>query len=733
MDRPEDAARVERAARGGASRGSLRGGTSYFSIFSGGASLPYFCLSGLAGELDARVVRTTPRRRGTRSRPRSRTRWPPPAAPCGSPTRWAPGRGRAPLVRRARTREARAALPRAPRARAGGLRASSRCRASCSTSRAASRSSSSTSSASTSTAHRRGPDSRGGAPEPRLDRRSARGDLRGGRRGPGARLRGLRALRSRPRRDAAVRVARRGAAARVRRGAPTAASRCRASPVARGGARACPAGARSAGRRSGRVAIAEAGDLAHVYFLDEPAPLPLEAAPRAPLARPRGPVREPRRRAPGAARRPRAGSRSCADEVLDLADRARGRAAPPPAPAAPRDVPRGPRVAPGLGRPRRARAGAARAGPSSPTPGSSGRTAASRRRRPRRSSCTPRNARTRSTGALRPSELYRYFEEGYRTPAERSARPSRGLRVASGGSRRRRAPGRAGGTGDVRVMCWNVHSLRGTDGRHDPERIARVIEELRPDIAGLQEVGGRRCAADGPRDVAEAARGRSRGMQSAFGPTMRISGRHPYGNAVLSRHPIQATRTYDLSVPGREPRGCLRADVELGDVRVHFFSAHLGPRTGASAGSRRPSSSPPTSCETPRSRTRSSWSATSTRSPTARPCRAGCAGSSSTARTPRATRRRPSRPAFPLIRLDRASWTRRSGWSAARSIRSALARRASDHLPLVVELELSLRRAPPARSAAARGGRRRATVRSLARGRRRDAAPRGEGAGRPAG
>jgi hypothetical protein len=50
MDRPEDAARVERRlAPHGA--GLLRGGAAYFSIFSGGAAAPHFCLSGLAGDL----------------------------------------------------------------------------------------------------------------------------------------------------------------------------------------------------------------------------------------------------------------------------------------------------------------------------------------------------------------------------------------------------------------------------------------------------------------------------------------------------------------------------------------------------------------------------------------------------------------------------------------------------------------------------------------------------------
>lgn len=50
MDRPADAAEVEaRIARG--RPGLLRGGTGYFGVFSGGAALPHLCLSGLAGDL----------------------------------------------------------------------------------------------------------------------------------------------------------------------------------------------------------------------------------------------------------------------------------------------------------------------------------------------------------------------------------------------------------------------------------------------------------------------------------------------------------------------------------------------------------------------------------------------------------------------------------------------------------------------------------------------------------
>lgn len=49
MDRASDAAAIE-ASLSERHRPLLEGGTSYFSIFSGGAALPHFCLSGLAGD-----------------------------------------------------------------------------------------------------------------------------------------------------------------------------------------------------------------------------------------------------------------------------------------------------------------------------------------------------------------------------------------------------------------------------------------------------------------------------------------------------------------------------------------------------------------------------------------------------------------------------------------------------------------------------------------------------------
>lgn len=249
----------------------------------------------------------------------------------------------------------------------------------------------------------------------------------------------------------------------------------------------------------------------------------------------------------------------------------------------------------------------------------------------------------------------------------------------------------------MRVLSWNVHSLRGTDGRRDPERIARVIDELRPDLVGLQEVGGE-LPANGPRDAAEVL-AQLTGMQRAFGPT-RLFGGYPYGNAILSRHPIDVTRTYDLSVPGREPRGCLRADVAVDGARVHFFSAHLGLRGRERRRQVAQLLSADILLETALAHPLvlvGDFNSLSNRSAVPRWLRrqlTDCAHA--------AGREAPTFPsAFPLIRLDRAFVDSAFRVLGCEVVRSALARRASDHLPLVVDLELTggaRRPHPPARA-----------------------------------
>ena len=118
----------------------------------------------------------------------------------------------------------------------------------------------------------------------------------------------------------------------------------------------------------------------------------------------------------------------------------------------------------------------------------------------------------------------------------------------------------------LRVVTYNVHKCRGLDRRTTVMRIAEVLGEIRPDIAALQEV---------LEDQAEAI-ARELALTFVMGENRTLQG-WAYGNAVLSRFPIRTSENYDLSVQGRESRGCLRADIVWpGSAVLHVFNVHLG-------------------------------------------------------------------------------------------------------------------------------------------------------------
>jgi len=125
----------------------------------------------------------------------------------------------------------------------------------------------------------------------------------------------------------------------------------------------------------------------------------------------------------------------------------------------------------------------------------------------------------------------------------------------------------------LRVATWNIHMGRGSDGRRDLERVARVIRGLDLDCIGLQEVDNRREAeADDLSRLAVAT-----GMQAVAGPTMARPG-GDYGNALLSRWTVTRIARHDLSVAGREPRGVLHAAVDWRGSSVEVAVTHLGLR-----------------------------------------------------------------------------------------------------------------------------------------------------------
>lgn len=126
----------------------------------------------------------------------------------------------------------------------------------------------------------------------------------------------------------------------------------------------------------------------------------------------------------------------------------------------------------------------------------------------------------------------------------------------------------------LRVATYNIHKCVGVDRKFSPARIASVIAELNADVVGLQEV---LSVENGRREENQAAfLAETLSMHLAPGEVRRLHG-GAYGNVVLSRFPLTNSCTYDISAPGRERRGCVRADVSLPDGQLlRLFNFHLG-------------------------------------------------------------------------------------------------------------------------------------------------------------
>jgi endonuclease/exonuclease/phosphatase family metal-dependent hydrolase len=124
----------------------------------------------------------------------------------------------------------------------------------------------------------------------------------------------------------------------------------------------------------------------------------------------------------------------------------------------------------------------------------------------------------------------------------------------------------------VRIATYNIHRCRGLDRRVRPERVARVLQRIAPDVVALQEVVG---AGPSGRGQAEEL-GAMLGLGWVMAPTRHYR-RHLFGNVVLSRFPIVHHAQYDITWKTCEHRTVQRADVSLpGGVLLHVYNVHLG-------------------------------------------------------------------------------------------------------------------------------------------------------------
>lgn len=131
----------------------------------------------------------------------------------------------------------------------------------------------------------------------------------------------------------------------------------------------------------------------------------------------------------------------------------------------------------------------------------------------------------------------------------------------------------------LRVMTYNIHRAIGVDRRFRPERIVDIIRFSDPDVVMMQEVdegAPRSRELDLAREIAEAA-----GFPHyAVGLNVQLrKGR--YGNATLSRWPITRERNIDLTVDTRKRRGCQHTTIVVEKQpgyphELEIFNLHLG-------------------------------------------------------------------------------------------------------------------------------------------------------------
>jgi endonuclease/exonuclease/phosphatase family metal-dependent hydrolase len=129
----------------------------------------------------------------------------------------------------------------------------------------------------------------------------------------------------------------------------------------------------------------------------------------------------------------------------------------------------------------------------------------------------------------------------------------------------------------LRVMTYNVHRCVGVDRNLDLERVASVIAAARCDIVALQEldVGRRRTRnIDQAHQLAELL-----GMRSHFNAALHVE-EERYGDAILTALPETLVRAGPLphyrKMRGLETRGAVWITVEALGRKIQVLNTHLG-------------------------------------------------------------------------------------------------------------------------------------------------------------
>lgn len=125
----------------------------------------------------------------------------------------------------------------------------------------------------------------------------------------------------------------------------------------------------------------------------------------------------------------------------------------------------------------------------------------------------------------------------------------------------------------LRLATYNIHKFVGTDGRRSPGRILNVLRELDADVLCIQEFDSRRrrgtliTLAELESDV---------GAHALVHPTREVR-RGYHGNLILTRFPATAVERHDIGRGAAEieARGLMVADFTVDGQAIRVANTHL--------------------------------------------------------------------------------------------------------------------------------------------------------------
>lgn len=124
----------------------------------------------------------------------------------------------------------------------------------------------------------------------------------------------------------------------------------------------------------------------------------------------------------------------------------------------------------------------------------------------------------------------------------------------------------------IKVASYNIHKAVGTDRLRKPDRIIEVLNEMNADVVALQEADrrfGRRIAVI-PEWMLEA---HSPYQAIELGARVESMGWH--GNALLVRRDCEIVARDRIHLPCLEPRGAVTATIRTGNLTLRIVGMHL--------------------------------------------------------------------------------------------------------------------------------------------------------------